>query len=199
MKMCSKQTRPNFQSTLSSTVRLVLGGLTLLVGVAASSFAEETTTPVDEGSSHFKILITPRKSVTRPVVRVAEQNTAVAQDTAVAVAQDADAAAKTAQPAPPPATKPGMPVIIPQPVRMPRYVDVYNSIPFSRSAWSANPSYRHDATIELLLGQIRPVTRIYNAPSAPAFEFVRPYRYFHRGRSVNYNFWYPRPTVYRNY
>lgn len=193
MKMFSKQTRPNFQSTLSSTVRLVLGGLTLLFGVAASSFAEETTTPVDEGSGKFKILITPRKSVTRPVVRVAQQNTAVL------AAQDADADAKTTQAAPPPATKPGMPVIIPQPVRKPRYVDVYNSIPFSRSEWYANPSYRHDATIELLLGQIRPVTRIYNAPPAPAFEFVRPYRYFHRGRSVNYNFWYPRPTVYRNY
>lgn len=193
MKMFSKKTRPKFQSTWSGTARLVLGGLTLLFGVAASSFAEETTTPVDGGSGEFKILITPRKFVTRPVVRVAEQNTAVA------VAQNANAAAGTTEAAPPPATKPGMPVIVPQPVRKPRYVDVYNSIPFSRSAWYANPSYRHDATIELLLGQIRPVTRIYNTAPAPAFEYVRPYRYYYRGRSVNYNFWYPRPTVYRNY
>ena len=38
------------------------------------------------------------------------------------------------------------------------YSEVYNSIPFRRSEYLANPSYRHDATIELMLGQIRPTT-----------------------------------------
>lgn len=38
------------------------------------------------------------------------------------------------------------------------YSEVYNSIPFRRSEYLANPSYRHDATIELMLGQIRPKT-----------------------------------------
>ncbi len=38
------------------------------------------------------------------------------------------------------------------------YIEVYNSIPFRRSEYLANPSYRHDATIELMLGQIRPKT-----------------------------------------
>lgn len=38
------------------------------------------------------------------------------------------------------------------------YLEVYNSIPFRRSEYSANPNYRHEATIELLLGQIRPKT-----------------------------------------
>lgn len=38
------------------------------------------------------------------------------------------------------------------------YIEVYNSIPFRRSEYDANPNYRHEATIELLLGQIRPKT-----------------------------------------
>lgn len=47
------------------------------------------------------------------------------------------------------------------------YAEVYNSIPFRRSEYDANPNYRHEATIELLLGQIRPktVTNI-SVPSA---------------------------------
>ena len=47
------------------------------------------------------------------------------------------------------------------------YTEVYNSIPFRRSEYAANPNYRHEATIELLLGQIRPktVTNI-STPSA---------------------------------
>lgn len=44
-------------------------------------------------------------------------------------------------------------------VRAQYYTEVYNQIPFSRAEYDANPSYRHDAAIELLLGQIRPVTR----------------------------------------
>lgn len=46
------------------------------------------------------------------------------------------------------------------------YIEVYNSIPFRRSEYDANPNYRHEATIELLLGQIRPKT-VTNV-SAPA-------------------------------
>lgn len=38
------------------------------------------------------------------------------------------------------------------------YTEVYNSIPFRRSEYAANPNYRHEATVELLLGQIRPKT-----------------------------------------
>ena len=34
------------------------------------------------------------------------------------------------------------------------YSEVYNSIPFRRSEYNKNPSYRHEATIELLVGQI---------------------------------------------
>ena len=36
-----------------------------------------------------------------------------------------------------------------------KYQAIYDSIPFSRAEYVANPSYRHDATIELLTGQVR--------------------------------------------
>ena len=34
--------------------------------------------------------------------------------------------------------------------------EIYRSIPFSRSAYIANPAYRHDATMEILFGKMRP-------------------------------------------
>lgn len=53
------------------------------------------------------------------------------------------------------------------------YSQVYNSIPFSRAEYLANPAYRHEATIELMFGEMRPTTiqkndtprRIYNLPA----------------------------------
>lgn len=45
------------------------------------------------------------------------------------------------------------PVVVPQTAN---YRDVYFSIPFIRAEYDANPSYRHDATMEFLFGQMRP-------------------------------------------
>lgn len=42
------------------------------------------------------------------------------------------------------------------------YQEVYESIPFRRSEYLANPSYRHDATMEILFGQMRPTTIVRN-------------------------------------
>lgn len=36
------------------------------------------------------------------------------------------------------------------------YRRIYESIPYRRSEYLANPSYRHDATMELLFGELRP-------------------------------------------
>lgn len=36
------------------------------------------------------------------------------------------------------------------------YEEIYNSIPFRRSEYLANPSYRHDTTVELMFGEMRP-------------------------------------------
>lgn len=44
------------------------------------------------------------------------------------------------------------------------YWRVYRSIPFLRSEYIANPSYRHDATMEILLGQLRPTVGKQQAP-----------------------------------
>ncbi|MDZ4684783.1 MAG: hypothetical protein SH850_06795 [Planctomycetaceae bacterium] len=40
--------------------------------------------------------------------------------------------------------------------RVRAYSDVYDAIPFSRAEYDANPSYRHDAAMEFLFGQMRP-------------------------------------------
>lgn len=37
-----------------------------------------------------------------------------------------------------------------------RYAELYRSIPFNRIEFEANPSYRHDAVMELLTGKVRP-------------------------------------------
>lgn len=76
----------------------------------------------------------------------------------------------------PPAEQPGcvagdcgdLPVITPQfadkapfpisgiiPVQTALYRDIYFSIPFNRAEYNAYPSYRHDATMELLFNQMR--------------------------------------------
>jgi hypothetical protein len=49
------------------------------------------------------------------------------------------------QPAPPPAGNPTR-----------NYEQIYRSIPFRRAEYLANPSYRHDSTMELMFGQLRP-------------------------------------------
>ena len=62
-----------------------------------------------------------------------------------------------------------MPLIIPAPQseqspdrstpsQVALYRDIYYSIPFRRAEYNANPSYRHEATIELLFNQMRPMT-----------------------------------------
>ena len=80
------------------------------------------------------------------------------------------------------------------------YSEVYNSIPFRRSEYLANRSYRHEATMEILLGQIRPKTVVNVAPTATCctphpttfWPLVNPWF----GRSFYYNYHNSRPTGY---
>jgi len=52
------------------------------------------------------------------------------------------------------------------------YQEIYDSIPYSRAEYLANPGYRHDAAMEILFGEMRPTVinkqdtprRIYNLP-----------------------------------
>jgi hypothetical protein len=66
------------------------------------------------------------------------------------------------------------------------YDDVYRSIPFNHTEYLANPSYRHEATMEILFGQLRPTTIvkeyepqvIQNEVPSP----YQPYRWSHPER-----------------
>jgi hypothetical protein len=42
------------------------------------------------------------------------------------------------------------------------YDDVYQSIPFNHTEYLANPSYRHEAAMEILFQQMRPMTVVKN-------------------------------------
>ena len=54
------------------------------------------------------------------------------------------------------------------------YSEIYKSIPFNRAEYNANPSYRHDTTVEFLFGKMRPTV-------------------VHRSTNVNYNSAYGYP------
>lgn len=63
------------------------------------------------------------------------------------------------------------------------YEEVYRSIPYSYTEYLANPGYRHDATMEILFGELRPTTihrhhepeLIWNDLPSP----YQPYRFSH--------------------
>jgi hypothetical protein len=82
-----------------------------------------------------------------------------------------------------------LPEIVPQQVRVPSYTDVFNSIPFSRAIHDNDPSYRHNATMELLLGQLRPQT-IYNAPTIAPQGYMPGYgmQTGYRGQRPGFNY-----------
>lgn len=44
------------------------------------------------------------------------------------------------------------------------YGQIYESIPFQRSPHEVNPAYRHDATMEILFGELRPTVIHRHAP-----------------------------------
>lgn len=63
------------------------------------------------------------------------------------------------------------------------YEAVYKSIPYSRAEYLANPAYRHEATMEILFGELRPTVvhkqdkpqRVYNQPRLyDAPDYYRP-------------------------
>ncbi len=47
------------------------------------------------------------------------------------------------------------------------YREIYNSIPFSRAEYDANPGYRHQATMEIMLGQLHPIVVTPPVPAQP--------------------------------
>lgn len=82
------------------------------------------------------------------------------------------------------------------------YAEVYNSIQFRRSEYLANPSYRHEATVEILLGQVRPKT-VTNVSAPPAATCCSPRAVSYVGlfnpwgaKNFYYHYSYSRPSSY---
>lgn len=76
-----------------------------------------------------------------------------------------------------------MPMLPPFPLMS--YADAYSTVPFSRTEYEANPSYRHDTAVELMFGQMRPTTimrqlepHVLRYPEFYRFPFSRYPNYF---------------------
>jgi len=87
---------------------------------------------------------------------------------------------KAAQPSP---TKPRLPVVVPRTFKADRYAAVYATIPFSRAEYDADPAYRHNATMELLLKQLRPTAPRVETDIDVTVQPLAPYRYGYPLRS----------------
>lgn len=76
------------------------------------------------------------------------------------------------------------------------YIRVYNSIPFNRAEYNANPNYRHDSAMEILTGNPRHQTIVEhtNARPEPVVQnppYAVPYRYNNPDLGLNYYFYFP--------
>ncbi|MEZ6132124.1 MAG: hypothetical protein R3C59_25975 [Planctomycetaceae bacterium] len=91
-----------------------------------------------------------------------------------------------------------------------RYMKIYSTIPFNRSEYDVNPSYRHDATMEILTGNARhqtivrhtsassqPVTTRPVMPYSPVYNPAL-YGYLRPGLRLNYYRYFPSLNPYVN-
>ena len=94
------------------------------------------------------------------------------------------------------------------------YDRIYRSIPYRIVESRANPSYRHDATMEILTGQLRPTIVApepahFGPPAVPPypvqwvnpnsrFGWSSPYGFYHNSRILG-NVWWPYRGLYRHW
>lgn len=77
------------------------------------------------------------------------------------------------------------------------YRRIYESIPFNRTEFKSNPSYRHDSTMEIITGNARHQTILRHStvpvvrPRAQARTYLLPSRYNQRRRGLNHYFRIP--------
>lgn len=158
-----------------------------LLASAGRAKAEDVTVRTEDGQP-WTIRITPAIRAAVPVVAAVEAALPPAPEPGdVAFAPPAlppvTAVAATVLSQPAPAGDDHGIVITPaRPQRVTTagdsYDEVYQSIPYSFSEYLANPSYRHDATMEILFGQLRPTTIVRNVEpqtAAPQAQWS-PYR-----------------------
>ncbi|QDU78566.1 hypothetical protein Pla110_02700 [Polystyrenella longa] len=90
-------------------------------------------------------------AVETPVAETPTVETPTVETPTVEVPVEAEAV----QPAPAPEAQ--LPTIVPSrtiaQTSVPNYTEIYKSIPFNRAEYLANPSYRHEATMSILLKQ----------------------------------------------
>lgn len=86
-----------------------------------------------------------------------------------------------------------------------RYKQIYDSIPFNRTEYNANPSYRHDAAMEILTGNSRHLTVVrHGAENRPPRanpnpgQIVVPYGYARPALRFNYYRHFPSMNPYWN-
>lgn len=173
-----------------SRMSVVAGGLALALSAgSSSSFAEDA---VRQSFGSWTVTIQPGIRGSAPRDHGAARMRLVSQAESSPADATAIPPAPAAAPTQPPAPAPGLledAVATPAPAQVtiqPRtlvqsYNQVYNSIPFSRAEYVANPSYRHDATMEFLFGQLRPTviqrgtTVIRQQSSATNYGYGMPY------------------------
>ena len=145
-----------------------------VLGLSASA-ADLVTVP--DGDGTWAMEIAPRPAFAsqesaagdRPILLAAYQ-----EDT-----EDEGAVPQPIEPAPGPADPPQaseqneaaepLPTVSAAPAVDPAaYWCVYRTIPFLRTEYLANPSYRHEATMEFLFGQLRPTVVHKHREAAPA-------------------------------
>jgi hypothetical protein len=71
-----------------------------------------------------------------------------------------------------------------------KYSQVYNSIPFSRAEYEAYPSYRHDATMEFLFGQMRSTVIQRGTTVMRGGYSAMPYGYSYPYSPYGFNYYY---------
>ena len=124
-----------------SVAAIVLSSICLTTSLAEET---ETQTRLSNRREAAQILIQPGRSF---VVAQTDSKPKFV-NTSTTVAQAAVAApAKT-----------NLPLIVASGSADRRYAEVYRTISFSRAEYTANPSYRHEATMEILTGKLRSIT-----------------------------------------
>ena len=149
-----------------------LAGAVLVAGMGGAALGEPTVTEFDSDGGKWSVVIGSQPVAETGVVITPAIAQNQPQDPFPTGEQPPEIAPATPAPAeePPQISEGTDPLALAA-----RYAAVYNSIPYSRALYEASPLYRHDATMELLLGELRP-TVIHRHEAAPAGpEQISPY------------------------
>lgn len=129
---------------MSTNLRVFLSGLFALTLSSNFQYAVADQ-PIVQQFGSWKVTIQPSSRYAVPAAPVVSPAPAPGIDASTTATGDSAAT---------PAAIPGGRSVNPAALAQ-LYPQVYNAIPFSRPEYEANPSYRHDAAMEFLFGQMR--------------------------------------------